>query len=222
MIPARDIFGSVGRSGGGYNTVWSDWTPEGRSKREAIMREYEEAMDNLCGHYRLLEKSVLKEGFRNPIIVTRGPPKKRTWEHLPPEMRSWPYEKLYLMETTTGGSRLWVAQKHNMMVPCFVNDWTGAVTHNLRIGSADQAKKLYKDPPRSLVIDPKLGLLESFDPRKVGYHLGEQWREDVLVPQRAPIWISIMNKYGYTINRLPEFVNDILRDAGVDQSKVKK
>ena len=29
-LEANKIFGMVGRCGGGYNTVWEDWSPEGR------------------------------------------------------------------------------------------------------------------------------------------------------------------------------------------------
>lgn len=220
MLPARKIFGSVGRSGGGYNTVWSDWSPEGRRRRDLIMTEYEQEIDRLCGHYQRLESSMLTEGVRNPVIVTRGPPRKRTWEHIPPEMHDWQPSDLYIMETSTGGSRLWVAQKHNMSMPCFVNDWTQGTVEGMEIKSIDQARKFYKDPPRHLAINARLGLVESFDNRKVGHHLGDQWREDVLVRERAPIWISIMNRHGYRVDRLPEFVHDILRQAGIDQSRI--
>lgn len=220
MLPAGRIFGSVGRSGGGYNTIWSDWSDEGRRRRELIMREYEQAMDALCGHYSRLEKSVLEEGIRNPIIVTRGPPRRRTWEHIPPEWRSLPPQDLYIMETTVGGSRLWVAQKHNMMIPCLINDWVHTDHTGVLVRNVEQARQYYRDPPSSLSVNIKWGLVESFDKHKVGHHLGEEWREDILVQHRAPIWVGIMNKHGYRVDRLPDFVHDILLAAGIDQSKV--
>lgn len=219
-LPARDIFGMVGRCGGGYNTVWEDWSDEGRAKRESIMLEYETAMNQLCGHYQKLEASVLKEGFRNPIIITCGLPKKRRIENLPPEMRSLPPRDLLLCEMTMGGSRLHVAQKHNMKIPCIINDWTGRFSKSPEIFKPVEAYQFYRDPPQSITMNPEFGLLESFSQTKVGYHLGEEWSEDKLMPLRAPIWISIMNRHGYRIDKLPRIVLDVLGRAGVDQTNV--
>ena len=219
MLPARDIFGMVGRCGGGYNTIWTDWSDEGRCKRELIMAEYEQAMDDLCGHYRRLEESVISEGFRNPVIITCGLPRKRTMEHLPPEMRSWNPNRLLLLETTTGGSRLHVAQKHNFSIPCIINDWTGRFDSEPEIKTIDDARMCYLDQPHGLSFNPHMGLIESFDQTKIGYHLGAEWSEDRLMPLRAPIWIRIMNRHGYRVRNLPRIVEKILRSAGVDQNQ---
>lgn len=221
MLPAREIFGMVGRSGGGYNSIWSDWSDEGRRKRELIMKEYEEGLDAICGHYVKLEQSILNEGVRNPVIVTCGYPRKRRMEHLPPEMRRLDPEKLLLVEMTTGGSRLHVCQKHDMTIPCLVNDWTGRFRDEPLVATERDAVQYYKDPPRSMVFHPDQGIIESFDLNKVGYHLGQRWSEDKLMPVRAPLWVGIMNKYGYRVDRLPKIVQDVLAKAGIDQSQVK-
>ena len=218
-LPARDIFGMVGRCGGGYNSQWTDWSDEGRRKRELIMQEYEQGLDEICGHYRKLESSILREGIRNPVIITCGAPRRRTWEHLPPEMRSWPLEKLLLLETTMGGSRLHVCQKHDMRIMCIVNDWTGRFRSEPEIRNEAEARLCYLDPPQHIKFDQNLGILESFSTNKVGYHLGEEWSEDKLMPLRAPLWIGILNKYGYRIDKLPKIVLDVLRAAGVDQDE---
>lgn len=220
VLPARMIFGMVGRSGGGYNTIWTDWSDQGRQRRELIMKEYELAMDHLCGHYTKLEQSVLQEGFRNPVIITCGTPKKRTMEHLPPEWRARPIHELLLLETTMGGSRLYVAQKHNMEIPCIVNDWCNRFSGEPEITNIEEARMCYMDPPKGLSFNPHLGLVESFDQTKVGHHLGPDWSEDRQLPHRAVIWIKIMNKYGYRVDNLPKIVQDILAKAGVDQTSV--
>ncbi len=217
FLPANDIFGMVGRCGGGYNSVWADWSETGRSKREIIMREYEQGLDAICGHYKKLEDSILKDGFRNPIIITCGRPKKRVMENLPPEMRDLPPRDLLLLETTMGGSRLHVAQKHNLKIPCIVNDWCGRFLREPEIMRAEDARQLYKDPPQGLVMNPDLGLVESFSQNKVGYHLGPEWSEDRLMPVRAPLWVGIMNRHGYRIEKLPKIVLEVLARAGVDQ-----
>ena len=220
MIPAREIFGMVGRCGGGYNTIWTDWTDEGRRKRECIMREYEEGLDAICGHYKKLEASILAEGIRNPVVITCGHPRRRSMAHLPPEMRSMPPDRLLLLETTMGGSRLHVAQKHGLDIACFVNDWHGRFTNAEEITNEQQARRHYQDQPKSITFHPDLGFVEGFDNNKIGHHLGAEWSEDKIMPLRAPLWIGLMNKYGYRVDKLPNIVLDVLRRAGINQDRL--
>jgi hypothetical protein len=139
-------------------------------------------------------------------------------EHLPPEMRILEPRELLLCEMTMGGSRLHVAQKHDMSIPCIVNDWTGRFASSPEILDPQEAYQLYQDPPKSIVMSPDLGLVESFSHNKVGHHLGPEWSEDRLMPLRAPLWIRIMNRHGYRIDKLPKIVLDVLDAAGVDQN----
>jgi hypothetical protein len=211
------IFGMVGRCGGGYNTVWEDWTPEGRAARNAITREYEAGLNLICGHYTKLETSILREGFRNPLIVTCGPPVMKKLENLPPELRARPQHEWLLLEGVTGGSRLWVAQKYNLPVPCIINDSTGHFAMGQPITDVEQALQLFRDPPRQAFINDRRGFAEQYDNTKRGYHMEKHWREDVIVQQRLPLWISTMNKYGYYVDRLQPFAQEILNQAGVVQ-----
>jgi hypothetical protein len=215
-IPARQIFGMVGRCGGGYNSLWADWSPEGRTKRELIMAEYEQELNKICGHYEKLEDSILAEGIRNPVVITCGLPKKRTIQHVPPEMLAGPESDLLLLEGTTGGSRLHIAQKHNMTIPCIVNDWTGRFDNFVEITTEAQARSYYKDQPEQVIVDTRNGYFESFDDSRVGYHMGKEWSEDRVMPLRAPMWISILNKHGYRIDRLSSRVKEVLTEAGLD------
>ncbi len=217
VLDPSEIFGMIGRCGGGYNTVWEDWSPEGREARNNIIKEYEIGMDKICGHYAKLKDSVAKEGFRNPLIVTCGPPLKRQLTHLPPELRSKPKHEWLLLEGTTGGSRLWVAQELGIKVPCLINDRTGRFAKFPRLLRPTDVLKYYKDKPASLMISPTHGVIEPFDQTKVGYHLGPEWNESQMVKYRAPLWVSLMNKYGYYVDRLPPFVHDILKTAGIIQ-----
>lgn len=220
VLPAREIFGMVGRSGGGYNSQWTDWSTDGRARRELIMKEYEEGLDAICGHYSKLEQSILSEGVRNPVTITCGLPKKRTLDKLPPELRNKMPEQLLLLETTTGGSRLHVCQKHNFVIPCIVTDWTGRFSQHPEIVSEADARMCYLDQPKSITFSRNLGLVEGFDLHKVGHHLGNEWSEDQLMPLRAPLWISIMNRHGYRVDNLPKIVQDVLQEHGIDQSQL--
>jgi hypothetical protein len=218
QIPARDIFGMVGRCGGGYNSLWEDWSPAGRAARQSIMEEFEQELEKICGHYSKLEASLLQEGVRNPVVITCGYPKRRNLKHLPPELRSKPESQLLLLEGTTGGSRLHIAQKHNLMIDCIVNDWTGRYSHCPLISSEADARQYYTDQPDSIKLDPLRGTYtEAFDNQRKSYHLGDEWSEDHLMPIRAPMWIKILNKHGYTIDRLSTRVKQILTAAGINQ-----
>jgi len=217
IIDPNKIFGMVGRCGGGHNTVWEDWSDEGRAARDAITHEFEVEMDKLCGHYKKLEESILRDGLRNPVVINCGFPRRCKMIHLPPEQKFLPPNRRLLLEGTTGGSRLWIAQKHNIPIKCFINDLSGNYPGKHRILTVKQAIKYYKDPPKVLRIDARNGLLEQFDQQKVGHHLGEEWREDKVIKFRAPIWVRIMNKHGYYVDRLPPIVQKMLKDAGVVQ-----
>jgi hypothetical protein len=221
MVEARKIFGMVGRCGGGYNTVWSDWSPEGRLARDRIIHEFETGINSICGHYTKLEKSVLEEGFRNPLIVTLGYPVRKSKSLLPPELKAADPASLFVLEGTTGGSRLWVAQKHNMLIPCLVNDFTGTLT-GAELTSVPEVVKHYKDIPKEISFHPTHGLIESFDPTKIGYHLGPKWREDIVVKDRAPLWVKTMNKYGYYVDKLSVDVIQLLERQGIYQPPTLK
>jgi hypothetical protein len=217
LIPARDIFGMVGRCGGGYNSLWADWSDEGRAKRELIMQEYEQELNKICGHYSKLEDSIFSEGIRNPVVITCGLPKYRTLDHLPPEMLDMPEENLLLLEGSTGGSRLHIAQKYDIEIPCIINDWTGRFDEHPAITTEEEARMCYLDQPETAIVDPVNGYFESFNDTRVSYHLGQEWSEDRVMPLRAPMWISILNKHGYRIERLSSRVQKILEHAGVNQ-----
>jgi len=217
-LDPNKIFGMVGRCGGGYNTVWEDWSDEGRDAREHIMREYEEGLNKICGHYDKLENSVLTEGFRNSLIITCGKPMKRQIKHLPPEILRLPEEQWLLLEGVTGGSRLWVAQKHGIKVPCIINDTTGKFKDGIQLANASQIIACcFKDKPKVHSMDDYRGFSVSYDNRQRAHHMEKHWSEEIIVKQRAPLWVSTMNKYGYYVDRLQPFVLDILKDAGVVQ-----
>lgn len=217
IVDPNLIFGMVGRCGGGYNTVWEDWTTEGRTARENIMREYEEGLNKICGHYDKLEKSILTDGFRNPLIISCGIPKRCKLHHLPPEIVKLPLRERLLLEGVTGGSRLWVAQKHRIPVPCIINDYSNFYNKGNRIKSVSEATAYFKDKPLNATFNLTRGFAESYDNKKRGYHMEPEWTEEAIAKLRAPLWVSTMNKYGYYVDRLQPFVLEILKNAGVVQ-----
>lgn len=71
--------------------------------------------------YDNLESSILNEGFRNPIMINAGYCPPICYRKLPQEMAKNP--DTILVCCKWGGSRLWVAQKHGLEVPCLVSDF---------------------------------------------------------------------------------------------------
>lgn len=201
IINSNSIFGMVGRCGGGYNTVWTDWSEQGRQDRELIMAEFEVEIDKLVGHYTNLEKSILKDGFLNPLIITCGYPLIRKIENVPPEWQDKDVRDLLLLEGGTGGSRLWIAQKYNMEIPCIINDTTSRFTYLPMIYSTDDVKQYYTTPPE-ITLSTTWGFREIND-TATHIHLDAKYKSDkALVEERAIIYYNIMKKHGRTI-KLP-------------------
>lgn len=203
-IDPNKVFGMVGRCGGGQNTMWQDWSPVGRAKRELIMAEFEAGINEINGHYEKLEKSMLAEGIRNPAVLTCGRPIRRRMCHLPPEMRSWHTKELLLCEGVTGGSRLYIAQKHNIPLPCIINDQTGRFWQDpdaIEVKTTSQALSYFKDRPK-MIQNSREGIQEQSDTAHAS-HLEEEFRNmpvEMLIQKRGAMWLEIMKKYGYTIN----------------------
>lgn len=106
------------------------WTPENVKIRKRIQELYIEKFDKFAGHFSRLEQSMLKDGFHAPVSTITGVPRgmyqndEFPLKVLPPELRNNPNH--VLCTHTFGGSRVIVAQKHNMDVPCLIYDYTNA------------------------------------------------------------------------------------------------
>ncbi|MFA5489580.1 MAG: hypothetical protein WC284_10220 [Candidimonas sp.] len=105
ILPSRKIYNHCGPH---------DWTNHTQRGDKYIKR-----WNRACNFYKRLEESVLQEGFRNPIVVSNGGIPKRLLSRIPSEFHNG------LVCHTLGGSRLWVAQKHDMEIPCIINDFIG-------------------------------------------------------------------------------------------------
>jgi len=106
-------------------TIW--WEPETLKIREEFGKIWTEEFDKITGHFSKLEKSMLRDGFHHPISVVSGKPRDKYLTsakemiHFPPELQADIHNVVY--SHTFGGSRLSIAQKHNLKVPCVVHDF---------------------------------------------------------------------------------------------------
>lgn len=134
-----------------YNYKPSNWdNKEELNKRIRIGQKYIWLMNQNMGFYDRLEASILSEGFRNPILLTSGPPKFRSLDEIPPELRSSP--KDLLLCEVLGGSRLLIAAKHDLLIPAIVNDYTGAFSHGRLLMNNEDIKGCFTDIPTEILI----------------------------------------------------------------------
>ncbi len=82
-----------------------------------------EKLNEQNGFFHKLEESVLKEGIINPILVSIGWAPKSIINKLPEAIQD-NFDNEFVC-FCKGGSRLMIAQKYNMDVPCIVSDFVG-------------------------------------------------------------------------------------------------
>ena len=115
-----------------------------------------------------LEKSVLKDGFRNPIqtsvmsftkyttgfqnylIGDKNKIERFRTELLPDKYRN--KEIPIHVCNRTGGSRLWVGQKHNLEIPCIVCDFCEYFPDEHTCPSISCIKSHFVDKPKKISI----------------------------------------------------------------------
>ena len=113
--------------------------------------------------YTRLEESVLKEGFRNPVMVYEKP-----------DERTFPY----------GGSRVYMAHKLQIPVPAIVSDWTGGFKDWELITTVNQALSKFKDLPTVLEFHPTHGCQfwgckqVHLAPKDEEYFTARQWKNN--------------------------------------------
>jgi len=112
-----------------YFSSWRDtwWTEETVQLRNECEQVWITAFDKMTNHFTKLEESILKTGIQHPIKVVTGAPFEQSMsirfpnEVIPPDMRD--NVSKVLSTHQYGGSRLYLAQKLNIPVPCLIYDY---------------------------------------------------------------------------------------------------
>lgn len=113
--------------------------------RDEIEAAYVDGFNEASKHYERLEASVLDEGFRNPIVVSAGKLDRRNPKELPPDQRNG---EAVVCEYL-GGSRLWVAKRHWLDVPCIVNDHANVLPEAEVLAGLGHVTAKFTDKPRA-------------------------------------------------------------------------
>ena len=194
-IDSHKIFGMVGRCGSGPNTRWSDWSFLGRKNRDSIQKEYMHQLNQYCSHYIDLEKNILKNGFIDPIIVSYPYPRQKlNTKYLPPELRD---KHLFVLDSFWGASRLWVAQKHNLAIPCIVNDETDSVTGRI-LKDTNDIKAIFTKKPDHIYFKNEAIHVKYNNNNFIGSHIkNKNIKSNDLRKYRELVCGELLSKYGY-------------------------
>jgi len=111
--------------------------------RTLMEQMYVDGFNAASGHFERLEADVLANGFRNPIMVSAGGLQLGRESELPPDLET-PLVSEYL-----GGSRLWVAQRHGLRVPCIVNDYAHVLPEYETLHDLSDVLLKFRDKPRT-------------------------------------------------------------------------
>lgn len=101
--------------------------------------------------FERLESSILKDGFRNPLIIQAGNMPPSVWRNMPPYLTNQGIENV-LICMNWGGSRLWIAQKHNLKVPCVVLDFVDRFKDAIWLRTANEIKSVFTDKPTAIIL----------------------------------------------------------------------
>lgn len=110
--------------------------------RQGNEEEYINHRNKQDGFYNKLEKSILKEGFRNPILVDYAKPNSKYKINT---------NNYCYMCVSNGGSRLYFAKKYNMDIPCIINDFS-LMLDGIELNNENDIKKYYTDIPKKFVF----------------------------------------------------------------------
>lgn len=130
--------------GAAYN-IKNHKTPE---KLARAKEEYIDFFNKKNGFYIKLEESILTEGIHNPIIVNAG--------YVTAHLRSlFKQQTDFLVCDNNGGSRLRLAQKHNLTVPCIILDFIGKFANDsnyTELFTSEDILRYFKNPPGNIQL----------------------------------------------------------------------
>ena len=133
------------------------WDPATKKAKREAAEQYIEKVNNTCdGWFQKLEDSILSDGFKNPIIVHAGYLPTNEVGKLPKKYHK-DVNQIFACYSL-GGNRLYIAQKHNLDVPCLVCDYNNLVPGIDPLYTIPDVKAFWTTPPLRMDFKP-LGLV---------------------------------------------------------------
>lgn len=135
------------------------WSKEILEQKREKAKEIEKVMDtDLNNWFSDIENNILTNGFLNPIIVHAGWVAPKEKHKLPTKDPSNLFVLFHI-----GGTRLYIAQKHNLEVPCLVCDFNNLVDGIDPIYDPIQAKEYFTKPPLRIDFKSQGAILSGID-----------------------------------------------------------
>ena len=123
-----------------------------KEERKKFAQQHVDCRNQRDNFFNNLEQSILKNGFRNPVVVQAGYLPPTTWRNMPPYLTEKGLDNV-LVCMDWGGSRLWVAQKHNLEVPCLILDFVGRFKNERWLKTMDDIRSVFTDKPDKIVLE---------------------------------------------------------------------
>lgn len=150
-LPPERIFNSLGIEN---RTAWSNlgkhigankwWTEEGIGLRREFARLWIKYFDEQTGHFSLLEESIKKHGLQRPVSAISGPARDKFLRKMSPARPAYFPQEQALNEIIYiqpfGGSRITIAQRLGLIVPCAVHDFSNLFPNASEITSKNFRK----------------------------------------------------------------------------------
>ncbi len=124
------------------------WSARDLRRRKEAGSRYIQRLNNHNGFYRLLEESILSNGIRNPILVSSGHVPEQKKDKVAPKNIQDINRLLFCFRQ--GGSRLWIAQKHNLSVPCIISDFNDNFSHLELLSNENDIMNKFLDQPKQI------------------------------------------------------------------------
>lgn len=150
VLPSSSITNCVAP---GYRHVTGANTPEGVAKRNKAQTDYISNLNKKNSFYVKLEASIQKDGILNPILVQAGYCTEIYRKYLP-ESHQKDLSKALCCDRN-GGSRLFIANKLKLDVPCIISDFAGRFKDVgfEELHDKEAVMRKYKVRPKQIIIN---------------------------------------------------------------------
>lgn len=137
----------------GYRHVTGENTPKAIAERNRVQQNYITNLNNKNKFYIRLEESVKRDGFINPIFIQAGYCVDIYKKYLPEEHQK-DLTKVLCCDRN-GGSRLYIAQKLNLDIPCIISDFVGRFSNSgfLELYNETDIINTFNVKPKKIIIN---------------------------------------------------------------------